>query len=213
MSHYLEIESFRATALVERPFKHLIVKDFISVGALDKINADYPKISSAGSFPVDQVAFGPAVAQLLDELNGDEFREAAEEKFGLELAGRPTITTVRGWCGPADGKIHTDSTNKIITVLIYINRNWGGAGGRLRLLNSSEDIEDVISEVEPAAGTLLAFQRSSNSWHGHKPFVGERRVIQFNWLTSKRSQQISMLRHQASARFKRVLQMISPNRT
>ena len=38
---------------------------------------------------------------------------------------------------------------------------------------------------------MLAFKRSNNSWHGHEPFAGERRVIQFNWLTSQGNRQIA----------------------
>jgi SM-20-related protein len=209
---YLGIEQFCATSLVRRPFEHLIVPQFIGLKALAEINADYPKISTSGSFPVDQLAFGPAFRTLLDELNGDEFREAFEEKFGIELAGRPTITTVRGRCGAGDGKIHTDSATKIITVLIYMNESWDQPGGRLRLLRSSHDLSDIIVEVPPIGGTLLAFKRSNNSWHGHEPFTGERRVIQFNWLTSQGNRQIAMLRHHTSASFKRLMQMVMPER-
>jgi len=209
---YLGIEQFRATALVRRPFEHLIVPQFISPQALAEINIDYPKISISGSFPVDQLVFGPAFHTLLHELNGDEFREAFEEKFALDLAGRPTITTVRGRCGPSDGKIHTDSATKIITVLIYMNEAWDQTGGRLRLLRSSHDLNDIIVEVPPISGTLLAFKRSNNSWHGHESFVGERRVIQFNWLTSHGNRQIAMLRHHTSASFKRLLQFVMPRR-
>ena len=123
-SNYLRLEAFRATPLVQEPFQHLIVSGFISPEGLAAINADYPKISSSGSFPVDQVSFGPAFQNLLDELESDEFRGAFEEKFGLDLAGRPTVTTVRGRCDASDGRIHTDSTSKIITVLIYMNESW-----------------------------------------------------------------------------------------
>jgi len=212
VAQYLGIDKFRATALVRQPFEHLIVPQFISARALAEINGDYPSIPSSGSFPVDQVVYGPAFQNLLDELNGDAFREAFEEKFGIDLSGRPTITTVRGRCGPADGKIHTDSITKIITVLIYMNESWDQPGGRLRLLRSSHDLNDIIVEVPPIAGTLLAFKRSNNSWHGHEPFVGERRVIQFNWLTSQGNRQIAMLRHHTSASFKRLLQMVIPGR-
>jgi hypothetical protein len=212
VTNYLGLEQFRATALMRQPFEHLIVPQFVGPQALAEINADYPSISTSGSFPIDQVAFGPAFQRLLDELNGDEFREAFEEKFGIELTGRPTITTVRGRCGPSDGKIHTDSVSKIITVLIYMNETWDQPGGRLRLLRSSQDLTDIIVEVPPIAGTLLAFKRSNNSWHGHEPFVGERRVIQFNWLTSHGNRQIAMLRHHTSASFKRLLQMVMPSR-
>lgn len=79
-------------------------------------------------------------------------------------------------------------------------------------LGSAHNLDDVILEVSPVGGTLLAFKRSNNSWHGHEPFSGERRVIQFNWLTSQGNRQIAMLRHQTSASFKRLLQMFLPGR-
>lgn len=212
MPGYLRLDDFRATPLMREPFQHLIVSGFVGPAALKAINADYPKISTPGSFPIDQVSFGPAFQTMLDELESEEFREAFEEKFGLDLAGRPTVTTVRGRCDARDGKIHTDSTSKIITVLIYMNESWEQAGGRLRLLRSADNLNDIISEVPPVAGTLLAFKRSDNSWHGHEPFAGERRVIQFNWLTSEGNRQIAMLRHHTSAAFKRMLQTLRPGR-
>jgi SM-20-related protein len=212
MPGYLRLDAFRDTPLVPEPFQHLIVSGFVGSAALAAINADYPKISTSGSFPVDQVSFGPAFQTLLDELESDEFREAFEQKFDLDLSGRPTVTTVRGRCDARDGKIHTDSTSKIITVLIYMNASWEQAGGRLRLLRSADNLNDIIVEVPPVAGTLLAFKRSDNSWHGHEPFAGERRVIQFNWLTSEGNRQIAMLRHHTSAAVKRVLQTLRPGR-
>jgi SM-20-related protein len=209
---YLRLQAFRATPLVREPFQHLIVPGFISPEGLAAINADYPRISSSGSFPVDQVSFGAQFQNLLDELESDDFRAAFEEKFSLDLAGRPTVTTVRGRCDSSDGRIHTDSTSKIITVLIYMNESWDQPGGRLRLLRSANNLNDIIVEVPPIAGTMLAFKRGNNSWHGHEPFVGERRVIQFNWLTSQGNRQIAMLRHHTSASFKRVLEKILPGR-
>ena len=86
-----------------------------------------------------------------------------------------------------------------------MNPEWEHSGGRLRLLRSADNLDDAILEVPPAAGTLLAFKRSDNSFHGHKPFSGERRVIQFNWVTSEGDRRIAMLRHQVSASFKRLL--------
>jgi SM-20-related protein len=212
MSDYLRLDAFGATPLVTQPFAHLVVPGFVSEAGLAAFNADYPKISSPGSFPTDQLSFGPEFQKLLDGLESDAFREAFEDKFAIDLSGRPTITTVRGRCDASDGKIHTDSKTKIITVLIYMNTGWEAPGGRLRLLRSAHDLNDVITEVPPVAGTLLAFKRGNNSWHGHEPFAGERRVIQFNWLTSNGNRRIAMLRHHTSASFKRVLQMILPGR-
>ena len=74
----------------------------------------------------------------------------------------------------------------------------------LRLLRSADNLDDMILEVPPSEGTLLAFKRSDNSWHGHKPFNGERRVIQFNWVTSEDVVRREQARHRFSATLKKV---------
>lgn len=210
---YLDIEAFRATALNEEPFEYLIVPNFVRAEACARINADYPQISERGSFPVAQLVYGEAFREFLDELESGEFRTAFEQKFGIDLSDRPTTVTVRGQCSAKDGRIHTDSTSKIITVLIYLNPSWEQAAGRLRLLRSGGNLDDTIAEVPPTEGTLLAFKRACNSWHGHKSFVGERRVIQFNWVTSEGNRRLAMLRHQVSAPFKRIFAALRPSRS
>jgi len=202
---YLDMAALRATPRASEPFEYLVVPGFVRPDACARINADYPRISQRGSFPVAQLAFGSAFREFLDELESDEFRAAFEEKFNIDLTGRPTTITVRGQCSPKDGQIHTDSLSKIITVLIYMNPAWEESGGRLRLLRSGGDLDDIIAEVPPSEGTLLAFKRADNSWHGHKPFSGPRRAIQFNWVTSEGNRRIAMLRHHLSAPFKRVM--------
>src|SRR5262252_6136423 len=100
---YLDMEAFRATPRASEPFQYLIVPGFVRPDACARINADYPKISERGSFPVAQLSYGQAFAEFLDELESKEYRRAFEEKFGLDLSGRPTTTTVRGQCSPKDG--------------------------------------------------------------------------------------------------------------
>src|SRR5438552_15261577 len=109
-----------------------------------------------------------------------EVRQAFEAKFKVYVANRPDMITVRGCCSEKDGKIHTDSETKIITILIYMNSGWESSGGRLRLLRSGNNLDDTMLEVPPTEGTLLAFRRSNKAWQGHKPFSGPRRVIQVN---------------------------------
>jgi hypothetical protein len=202
---YLDLESFKAVPLTREPFQFLTVPNFLIAEACEAINRDYPKIAESGSFPATQLKFGPAFQEFLDELGSDEFRAAFEEKFSMDLTGRPHTVTVRGRCAAKDGRIHTDTKSKIITILIYMNPAWEHSGGRLRLLKSNAGLDDPIMEVPPAAGTLLAFKRSENSWHGHLPYEGERRVIQFNWVTSEGDRRIAMLRHHISAAFKRLI--------
>jgi SM-20-related protein len=200
---YLDMDALKAVPLVKDPFQYFVVPAFVRPEACAEINRDYPKIAKPGSFPMAQLGYGPGFREFAEELASEEFRKAFEEKFGLDLAGRPHTITVRGQCSPRDGRIHTDTKSKIVTILIYMNSEWEHPGGRLRLLRSSASLDDPIMEVPPAAGTLLAFKRSNNSWHGHKPFSGERRVIQFNWVTSEGDRRIAMLRHHVSASFKR----------
>ena len=206
----LDLAALRAVPLIREPFEYFVVPGFVRPEARARINADYPKISEGGSFPVAQLSYGAAFREFLDDLESDEFRQAFEEKFALDLAGRPTTITVRGQCSPRDGRIHTDTKSKIITILIYMNPSWENSGGRLRLLRSGDNLDDMIMEVPPTEGTLLAFKRADNSWHGHKPFAGERRVIQFNWVTSEGDSKLAMLRHQVSAPLKRLLAAVRP---
>lgn len=200
----LDLAAFRATPLVHTPFEYLILPGFIKSLALPGIHADYPQVPQPGSFPLEEVHYGPAFQKLVEELRGPEMRAAFEEKFGLDLSGRPTMITVRGRCWEKDGNIHTDALSKIITVLIYMNPAWESSGGRLRLLRSPTNIEDVIVEVPPTEGTLVAFRRSDNSYHGHKQFVGDRRVIQLNWVTDQKTVWRENMRHRFSAWMKKL---------
>ena len=68
--------------------------------------------------------------------------------------------TARGWRRPKDGKAHTDSKSKIITVLLYLNpAPWTPSGGRLRLLNMvpselSSDLEFLRRVTIDTTGQL-----------------------------------------------------------
>ncbi|HXO05626.1 MAG TPA: 2OG-Fe(II) oxygenase [Candidatus Sulfotelmatobacter sp.] len=205
-----DLETFRAVPLERVPYEHLVLRNFIKPEALHRINSDYPRIAQSGSFPLDSVKFGPGFQAMVDSLESKEFRKAFEEKFGVDLSSRPTTITVRGRCGAHDGKIHNDSTSKIITVLLYLNPAWDDSGGRLRLLRSRDDINDVAVEVPPSDGTLVAFLRSDRSWHGHLPFEGERRVIQFNWVNDSGNQRLALFRHRLSASVKHLFGAIRP---
>jgi SM-20-related protein len=162
----LDLAAFRATPLTRDPFPFLVVPEFIKLEARAAINADYPRIDSPGSFPVEELTFGAGFQRLLDELRGPAFRTACEEKFGIDLAGKTSMITVRGRCGTRDGNIHTDAVSKIITVLLYMNSNWEEPGGRLRLLRSPHDLEDVIVEVPPVEGTLVVATSDSSDRGG-----------------------------------------------
>ena len=80
---------------------------------------------------------------------------------------------------------------------------WTPVGGYLRLLRS-DDVEDVLAEVQPLGGTLVAFRRTDCSWHGHRPFEGPRRYVMCNWLSSDVVLGKNVGRHMLSAAFKKL---------
>jgi len=120
----LDLERFRTTPLSREPFEFLVVPEFVRVEARAAIDKDYPEVGRAGSFPLREVTYGPGFARLIEEMRSEDFRKAFEEKFNIDLTNRPDMITVRGRCSDKDGKIHTDSETKIITILIYMNSAW-----------------------------------------------------------------------------------------
>lgn len=201
---HLDIERLRAADLRETPFTYTIVPNFLARESLAGIIETYPDIAKGGSYPLDSLTVADPLQAVLDELDGPEFERAVEEKFDVELAGRPKMYSLRGYCRRTDGKIHTDSKDKIITVLLYLNEDWAHEGGKLRMLRTGSDIEDFSEEVPPDNGTVLIFRRSENSWHGHGPFEGVRRSIQMNWMVSEGKRGFHKIRHSLSARLKKI---------
>ncbi|HMM15625.1 MAG TPA: 2OG-Fe(II) oxygenase [Parvibaculum sp.] len=200
----IDIEALRATPLKRDPYDYFVVPGFVKGEALDKVIADFPRIDSTGSIPPSELDIKGAFDRLLKEMDGPEFRKAIEEKFGLDLSSRPTMFTVRGNCARTNGKIHTDTESKIITVLLYLNQDWEANGGRLRILRSGTDLNDAAEEVSPNGGTLLVFRRSDNSWHGHEPFEGPRRAIQMNWVRDEAVVEREQKRHRFTMFLKRL---------
>jgi hypothetical protein len=178
----IDLDALRRAELQRDPFDYLVVPDFLAVGALDRVNADYPPIETAANHPLDRLDSGPAFAALMDELQGAAFREVLGQQFNLDLSDMPSTVTVRKFCERTDGNIHTDHRSKVLTVLVYFNESWPHAAGQLRLLRCGDDIDDYAAEVAPLGGTLLAFRRTDHSWHGHTRYVGERRMVQVNFL-------------------------------
>jgi hypothetical protein len=199
----LDLDALRGATVQRDPFDHLIVPHFIEKEALTAIGRDFPEIGRPGSYPLSALRFGPAFEQLCDEIQGEAMSAALGEKFDLPLTEHPTMITVRGQARASDGQIHADSAGKLVTVLLYINDDWGAQGGRLRLLRSADDIEDFTVEVPPDAGTMLAFRCTRNAWHGHKSFEGTRRSLQLNWVRDAGYLRKEQFRHRVSAFFKK----------
>ena len=206
---YLDLKAIEAAPLQHDPFDHLVVPDCVSVAGLAAANRDYPAIDTAGNKDLESLDYGPGFAGLIEELTSPALTQAIGAKFGVDLDAASTTITVRRLCEASDGNIHTDHWSKVITVLVYFNTDWENTGGQLRLLRSADDIEDFAAEVPPLGGTLLAFRRTSVSWHGHKQFIGERRMLQLNFIkTSRTARYTQQLARFSTRMMKRVARIV-----
>lgn len=203
----LDIEALRATPVADAPFPHVVVPNFVPPAALGQVVADLPAMGKGGSFPPEALRLGPTAKAMIAELESPELRDAIAGKFGLDLSDAAVMVTMRGWTREKDGRIHCDSTAKRVTVLLYLNPDgdaWTAHQGCLRLLRSADDIEDFAVEVPPVNGTLLIFPNGPTTWHGHKPFVGQRYSVQLNYMTDDQKARSELRRHRLSAVLKRL---------
>ena len=195
----LNPDALRKAPLVAEPFPHLIVDNIIRPETLTEVVGSFPRIDKRGSFPPEAVSYSGRFAILMREMHSVELRELIGERLGMDLKDKPPMLTVRGRTGKKDGRIHTDSKSKLVTVLLYLNPGWSATEGRLRLLYNDRDLSPYAAEVSPDAGRCLIFKVTPNCWHGHEPFDGERRTIQLNYVTSEEARERDLKRHRFSA--------------
>jgi len=203
----LDYTKLDATPVGTEPFPHVVVPDFVPPAALGAVIRDLPPLNKRGSFPTNSVALGSAAAALMREMEGSRLREAIARKFDLDLATAPTMLTLRGRTEAKDGRIHTDSTAKRVTVLLYLNQEtdaFARRDGCLRLLRGPDNLDDYAVEVPPVNGTLLVFPNAVNSWHGHRTFTGRRYSVQLNYMTTDAKARSELRRHRISAFVKKL---------
>lgn len=203
----LDYAALRATPVADDPFRHVVVPGFVPPAELGAVVAALPRLPGRGSFPVTALRLGAPAAALFRELEGPRLRAAIAEIFALDLSTAPTMVTLRGQSTERDGKIHTDSLAKRVTVLLYLNpatEAWARQEGCLRLLRRPDDLEDFAVEVPPVDGTLLVFPNGPTTWHGHRQFIGQRYVVQLNYMTNDARARAELRRHRLSALVKRL---------
>jgi len=183
----------------------MVASNVIEPENLVRISTDFPAIARPGVFPLSELQYGASFEALIENIRGRDLEALLEEKFDMSLRNNPLMITVRGQCHKRDGRIHTDSKDKILTCLLYLNdQDWQEDGGRLRLLRDGSNIDNMIAEVSPRGGNFVAFKRTDISWHGHLPFEGRRRYIMFNWMRSDVALAKNLGRHKLSSLFKRM---------
>ena len=194
--------------VLREPFPLLVAHDQLPASAQPALEADFPRYGSAGFFPYADADCGPAIQSLVQQLTSPAFADALGARLGIEhLGAYPTLVTLCRSLNKRHGTIHTDSRSKVATALVYLCRSWPDtSGGCLRFLARIDDIDAlVVPEIRPLYGTLAAFRRADNSFHGHLPYEGERPVIQVAWLTSEAEKSRKTRRGRGSRLIKRLI--------
>ncbi|WP_375461761.1 2OG-Fe(II) oxygenase [uncultured Enterovirga sp.] len=181
----LNVDAIRTADRSSEPYDYMLGSGFLKADAVADLRRDFPAIEKPGYLTVDEVQLKGRFRDLITELESEELTEELSKRFGRDLHPFPRLTTIMKRSQPKYGTIHTDGPSKVMTMLVYMNDNWeAGEGGRLRVLYDGEHFEPYKVEVPPVMGTVFAFLRGDQSWHGHQPFVGERKVVQIAWVTN-----------------------------
>ncbi len=201
-SALLQLDRLAEQPATPVPFPHLTAVGVLAAEAKQDLARDFPDETKAGFFPVEQLSYGPSFAKLLDDLHQPDFSRIVGEKLNRDLVDRPKMIVVRKWSATKDGRPHTDGQDKVATALVYLNDDWTADGGALRFLEGP-DLDGPGSAPIPARyGGFAAFARADDSWHGHKPFAGERRVVQVFWLKDEDAAARKTKRHKRTNFFK-----------
>lgn len=201
----IDLDLISRVPLTVDPFTFFAATGVLSDTDLAAIRDDFPKIEKPGVYPLSALEYGLAFKRLIDEIQSDDLARIVGDKLGIDLVGLPLMITVRGHAQAKDGRAHTDTKDKVATCLLYLNDSWDNGGGRLRMLRGPDDMDDYAAEIPPNGGTLAGFKVGENSWHGHKPFVGQRRYVMFNWIRSESAMQRQIGRHKFSAKIKKLI--------
>jgi len=195
------------TEVHSQPFHFLIARQQLPAEAAEALRRDFPRYSGAGFFPWEAKDCGASINQLIGELTEPGVASAVGSRLGIENLGQyPTLVTLCRALNKRHGTIHTDSRSKVATALLYFEESWPDtSAGCFRFLNRIDDIDDLaVAEVKPLYGNFVVFKRADNSFHGHLPFEGERRVIQVAWLTSEDEKLRKTQRGKLSRLFKKL---------
>ena len=176
-------DAVRNAPLSHEPYDYFLGAGILKDEAIPDLKRDFPAIDKPGYLTVGEVQLKGRFKTLIEELESPEFTEEISRKWGKDMHPYPRLTTIMKQSQPKYGSIHTDGPSKVMTMLVYMNDDWGqDDGGRLRVLYDGEHFEPYAVEVPPTMGTVFGFLRADNSWHGHRPFAGERKVIQIAWV-------------------------------
>ncbi len=170
------------------PYPHIVLENFLAAEALHKALQEFPDVRSGDWIHYLHVnekkygknnpkQFGPAVRQVIDELNSPAFVAFLGKLTGIQglfadpaLEGGGLHQSVRG----GYLNIHADFTvhphhrhwRRRVNVLVYLNEAWEDSyGGHLELWD--RQMKTCRHKVLPVFNRAVIFNTDADAFHGH----------------------------------------------
>ena len=187
---YIRASDLRSLYINNKPFEHIVMKDFFNPEILNKVYDEFPdlsninsKIEFANQKEIKLASSGfadisPSASKLITFLNSDIFLEYLNTMTGIDeiLISDPYLSG-GGYHEIKKGgvlKIHADfnkhpkmDLDRRLNLLLYLNKDWNKDwNGSLELYDENNLTEPAIS-IAPEFNTCVIFTTKSNTFHGH----------------------------------------------
>jgi hypothetical protein len=143
-----------------------------------------PLLELGSSEPYEPEGLDPAWHAVAQDLVSRDFRECVSDVALHDVRRLEMQAHFWEFCEGSFFQPHVDKPHKIVTILMYLTRDWQEAeGGRLQILGSS-DPADVRHSVAPAANNGVVLKRTPDSWHSVSPIpfgTGRPRLLLQAW--------------------------------
>lgn len=170
------------------PFPHVVMDDFLDIGLLRQVLAEFPDSATHNCFHRDQERLkyqyrpdqcagdGDVTRMLFAELNSRAFLTFLSKLTGIEgLIPDPYHAGAGLHEIKAGGhlSIHADfphhdvmKLDRRLNLLIYLNEDWDDAyGGALELWDKK--MRKAVRTVPPVLGRAVIFNTARDTFHGH----------------------------------------------
>lgn len=176
------------------PFPHWIIRDFWDESLLASVVCEVPPISDSRWQHFNNIderklslphrgAWGPATREVMDRMLSPAFCDWLTGVTGIEdLVGKVEgggVHRIRpgGVLGThVDfNRASDDGMYRRLNCLLYLNSDWTEHdGGHLELRRWADDPDPEV-KILPGINTMVVFETSESSWHGHPtPLPGPR---------------------------------------
>ncbi len=181
-----EADRLRQRYTVGSPTPHLVLDDFLSPAAAERIVAEFPGPGDGWTHYVhynertlgmtDRRALPTSIVEVIDELNSEAFLDLLNRLTGLSLLADSSLEGGGLHESGRDGyvNLHADFTvhphrpawRRDLNLLIYLNPAWDDAwGGALQLWDPS--VRECVQSIAPRFNRAVLFHTHAQSFHGY----------------------------------------------